>query len=638
MNLMKLGFKSKLILATTVTTAVSLVVTSLLSYNSLQEQVNERILSNIDASLSREVTQLEKQVQRTIDAVTAVADGLKSGKVDHVPQETLMSIAYQVGGVDKMFVGYDDGSSYTSRPSESFPNGVGIKSKYDPRTRPWYSGAKRQSGLSLSDLFFTKNTKIPMIGVTYNLGNGVIMADIRFDKVREELEGLHYISEAKAFIIDANGMVVASTLEGVDAQTNVNASIVANQVDQFIANTGQFSYTNINGIDSLVVSKPIQLGNQTTWQMVVALNKSIALSDLTTASQKATLTIILTILISIAAIVLILNKIYQPIQSLKALVNDLARGNGDLTQRLEVKSDDDLGQIAGHINQFIDGLQAMLRDVRTATTELGNKTRIIEAGSKHTHNTLETHTSETTQIVTAIDELSNSSVVVEQHSGSAAQAANKASEYSDETKQINSVTQQHIVDLEQQIASTSEDIAEMADETQSIQSIVNVIGSIAEQTNLLALNASIEAARAGEHGRGFAVVADEVRALANRTQVSTSEIENALTKLQDKSERLVSSIEHTKRNCNDTREQVDQAVSMLETLDQQIETISGFNAEISTSSSEQNTVIQSVNENIHRINDLVMALNELSDKQVTESADIMQLNERVEGLIGRFKV
>ncbi|MGR5541357.1 methyl-accepting chemotaxis protein, partial [Vibrio campbellii] len=160
------------------------------------------------------------------------------------------------------------------------------------------------------------------------------------------------------------------------------------------------------------------------------------------------------------------------------------------------------------------------------------------------------------------DELSQSSIVVEKHTDSAAGAAQSAQQLSDQAKHVHELAQENIIELENQVQVTFDNINEMANETNAIQSIVTVIGSIAEQTNLLALNASIEAARAGEHGRGFAVVADEVRALASRTQVSTAEIESALAKLMEQSGGLVQSIDKTKTYCASTRDEVDRAVGM----------------------------------------------------------------------------
>ncbi|MGF1681440.1 methyl-accepting chemotaxis protein [Photobacterium minamisatsumaniensis] len=634
MDISKLGFKSKIIIAAIVTTMLSLSLVGYLSHNQLSEQVNQKILSDINHSLAKEVDELESTVQRTIDTVNALAKQYHGGEAEEIRGEHLVYLAQSLGGIDKVVVGFDDGSSFTSRPSESFPNGVGIKSLYDPTTRPWYSNAKSNGGLSLSDVFFTKSDQIPMIGVMYALRDGVIMADIRFDDVHDKLLELEAIGDARAIVVDSQGMVVASTLDSVSSQSRISESVLRD----LKVSTGTFVDYYVDDSDRLVTSMPIELGRQTTWEMIVFVDKSIALIELGQATKQSVMTIIVALLLTAIAIVLVLHRIYRPIVSLKALVSELSAGNGDLTQRLSVKGSDDLADIAKGINRFIDGLQNMLIEVSTSTARLGDKTHSIEDSCKEAHSVLNVHTSETTQIVTAIDELSQSSLVVEKHTDSAAEAAQSAIALSDQAKQINSMTQQHIVDLEQQVGITFDNINEMANETHSIQSIVSVIGSIAEQTNLLALNASIEAARAGEHGRGFAVVADEVRALANRTQVSTSEIESALVKLMDKSGGLVTSIEETKTHCENTRSEVDKAVEMLQTLDTQIETISQFNGEIYNSATEQNTVIQSINVNIHKINDLVTNLNALSQTQVDESEQVLVLNSSVDEAIGRFKV
>ncbi|MGR5266935.1 methyl-accepting chemotaxis protein [Vibrio astriarenae] len=634
MDILKLGFKSKIIIAAIVTTMLSLSVVGYLAHDELSEQVNQKILSDINHSLATEVNDLESTVQRTIDTVNALASQYHDGGASQIKGEQLVYLAQSLGGIDKVVVGFDDGSSFTSRPSESFPNGVGIKSLYDPTTRPWYTEAKSNGGLSLSDVFFTKSDQTPMIGVMYALRNGVIMADIRFNDVQQKLVELEAISDSRAIVVDSEGLVVASTLDSVAPQTRISDSVLRN----LKVTNGVFVDHYVDERDRLVTSMPIELGNQTTWEMIVFVDKSIALIELTEATKKSVITIIGALLLTAVAIVLVLGRIYQPIISLKALISELSAGDGDLTQRLTVKGDDDLADIAKGINKFIDGLRTMLLEVSTSTGQLGDKTHGIEDSCKEAHSVLNVHTSETTQIVTAIDELSQSSLVVEKHTDSAAEAAQSAISLSDQTKQINSTTQQHIVELEQQVGITFDNINEMANETNSIQSIVSVIGSIAEQTNLLALNASIEAARAGEHGRGFAVVADEVRALANRTQVSTSEIESALVKLMEKSGGLVESIELTKTYCESTRVEVDSAVEMLQTLDTQIETINQFNGEISNSATEQNTVIQSINVNIHKINDLVTRLNEISSEQVQESEEVLVLNRNVNELIGRFKV
>ncbi|MGR5166120.1 methyl-accepting chemotaxis protein [Vibrio astriarenae] len=634
MEILRLGFKSKIIVAAMVTTALSLLVVGMLSQSQLSQQVNHRILGEINHSLSNEVKELEQTVQRTIETVNALADHYVSGPKETIATEKLALLASEFGGIDKVVFGFDDGSSFTSRPSESFPNGVGIKSKYDPRTRPWYQDARQTRGLSLSDVFFTKSDQTPMIGVMYSFADGVIMADIRFSDVHEKLLELETISNARAVVADDRGVVIASTIESIQPQSQLADS----SLQMGALQSGEFLHQTVDGHDSLVTSMPVMLGNQATWQMIVVVDEVLALSELDKANQNALLMIMTALILASLAVAFILDRIYQPIKSLKILINGLSAGSGDLTQRLEVKGKDDLADIANGINQFIDGLQQMLRQVNQSSRSLDSKTQSIESSCKDTNRVLNIHTSETTQIVTAIDELSQSSIVVEKHTDSAAGAAQSAQQLSDQAKHVHELAQENIIELENQVQVTFDNINEMANETNAIQSIVTVIGSIAEQTNLLALNASIEAARAGEHGRGFAVVADEVRALASRTQVSTAEIESALAKLMEQSGGLVQSIDKTKTYCASTRDEVDRAVGMLSTLDTQIETISQFNGEISNSAAEQNTVIQSINVNIHKINDLVIELNAKSEQQVDESEEVLKLNRSVNEQIGQFSI
>ncbi|MDN3612969.1 methyl-accepting chemotaxis protein [Vibrio gallaecicus] len=620
-----------------VVSSSALVVTNWYSLDLATQQVNNKIYNEIDQSLSIEIEDIENTVQRTIDTVNSVAQEFMSSPYT-VPNETLMHYAAKMGGVDKVVVGFDDGRSFTSRPSESFPNGVGIKEKYDPTVRPWYKQAKKKTGQSFSDLFFTKSTQVPMIGVTYSYKDRVIMADIRFDDLEDKLKQLDKIYEAKGIMVDDKGMIIASTIEQIQPQTNINSINRDANIIQAIQSPEIFIEGIINGENRVLMAKKVHIGDSREWYMISSINPSLAHEQLDEVMSSARILIILSIIGSVVLMVILLNRFYRPIVSLRDIVHRLSQGNGDLTQRLVEKGSDDLGHIARDINLFIMGLQEMVKDVKFKNSDLDVKVLSIREGCKATSNVLKVHTDETAKVASSIDSLSEASNEVEKNSQFAADAARSAARLSDETKQINTVTETYVSDLEKQVVSTSEDILSMANETQGIQSIVTVIGGIAEQTNLLALNASIEAARAGEHGRGFAVVADEVRALANRTQISTSEIEEALSSLQNKSEGLVKSIEQTKTNCEMTRSQVVQAVDILSKLTEQMETVSRFNNDISGSSVEQNSLIQSIAKNMHTIENFVVELNQLSQNQVAESAEIKTLNTSVSELMSSFKV
>ncbi|MGR5541070.1 cache domain-containing protein, partial [Vibrio campbellii] len=211
-------------------------------------------------------------VQRTIETVNALADHYVSGPKETIATEKLALLASEFGGIDKVVFGFDDGSSFTSRPSESFPNGVGIKSKYDPRTRPWYQDARQTRGLSLSDVFFTKSDQTPMIGVMYSFADGVIMADIRFSDVHEKLLELETISNARAVVADDRGVVIASTIESIQPQSQLADS----SLQMGALQSGEFLHQTVDGHDSLVTSMPVMLGNQATWQMIVVVDEVLA--------------------------------------------------------------------------------------------------------------------------------------------------------------------------------------------------------------------------------------------------------------------------------------------------------------------------------------------------------------------------
>lgn len=636
-TLFPLGFKGKLILMVAAVTTVSLIASNWFSFNLAKEQVEETIYREIDRSLSVEINEIEQDVQRTIAVVNSTAAELNAAKFE-VEYQALMHYSAKLGGIDKMVIGFDDGRSFTSRPSESFPNGIGIPEKYNPTSRPWYKQAKTRSGLSFSDLFFTKSTQTPMVGVMYSFENSVLMADLRFDNLEDKLGELEKIYQARGLIVDDKGMIIASTIESIAPQTMISSLPATTQIAAATRQSEVFIRGNIDQKEMMLMAKVVNIGDSNQWHMISVIDPKIAMRTLDKVIFNAQMLIVAAVICSIAVMTLLLNMLYHPIISLRNIVHDLSQGNGDLTQRLEEKTNDDLGKIARDINIFISGLQSMITEVKQKNVVLEGKVDSIESCCQETNSVLQVHTNETSQVVTAIDSLSHASIEVERNSQSAAEAAHNAATFSDETKQINVLTESYINALEEQVDTTSHDIIAMANESQSIQSIVTVIGGIAEQTNLLALNASIEAARAGEHGRGFAVVADEVRALANRTQESTSEIEEALSNLQGQSEGLVKSIELTKLNCEKTRNQVVQAVEMLSKLSEKMEVVSRFNSDISSASAEQNAVTQSITKSVHEIDQIVLELNKLSVNQVNESVEIKQLNHSISTLMSRFKV
>ncbi|MGF1705751.1 methyl-accepting chemotaxis protein [Enterovibrio baiacu] len=307
------------------------------------------------------------------------------------------------------------------------------------------------------------------------------------------------------------------------------------------------------------------------------------------------------LLLALAGGALLAKLLLQPIREMGDALNDIASGGGDLTQRLTVRSDDEIGQLGHSFNLFVDKIHTSIKGVVDAANHLRLQTEHIESAIKSSVSDSEGQQRESDLIATAVQEMSASSMQVSQNAGDAANATKSA------TKEVSSA-QNSIADtvgamsgLRTRIDQSQDMITALNKDVERIASIIGVIRGIAEQTNLLALNAAIEAARAGEQGRGFAVVADEVRVLANKTQQSTEEIQDMIARLEEGTQKAVSSMNESTEASNETVVRVQQTSEYLDGVSNMIITINDMNTQIAAASSQQNTVSEEINRNIHGI-------------------------------------
>lgn len=634
----RLSFKTSLIAAVLIPLILSLAIASYFSYRLVKEQVEQRLDNDLRYSLNKQSDVILGLFKRAEDAVSEMATLYKEKDYSRDELPATLAFGARIGGVSKLTMGFDDGSSYVSKPSsKTFPGGVGIKSKYDPRIRPWYKDGKNNPGLSHSAPFFTKSGD-PILAVLHTVESGVLSADLRFSSLKTHLEALKEQEGASSFIIDKSGLVLASTIEPVVEKENVFESSIQDFLPDLLTAESVVLEYNLNGVDTLFLTQKIEMINDGAWYFVLAVDKQTAYAPVEAAGVKLISTLIVMALISILIILFVLKIIYVPILSLREIITGLSQGNGDLTQRLVVTSKDDIGQIAMGINKFIEQLQTMMKEVRQATGELSIRVEKIHSKSQENSLVLSKHAEETDLIVSAVEELSSSAIMVAEHSSSAASSAAEATSNSNQANGNIKRAQEKIQVLASEITQAANNVTNMNQETSNIQSIVEVIGGIADQTNLLALNASIEAARAGEQGRGFAVVADEVRALASRTQTSTTEIANAIANLQKEASVVVSSIKETQMTCDSTVEEAESVSKSLYTLNEHISGINDINSEISESSGQQSDVIQTVSKNITELHGMVEKLTNIGSEQRSEVAQISAINDKLDRLIGEFKL
>ncbi|MGB0988607.1 MAG: methyl-accepting chemotaxis protein, partial [Pseudoalteromonas spongiae] len=266
--------------------------------------------------------------------------------------------------------------------------------------------------------------------------------------------------------------------------------------------------------------------------------------------------------------------------------------------KLEVRGEDEIGQVSQNFNGFISLLKDSVENVVSVVSPLmENSTRLVQ-GMERAENATNQQSHDAEIVRQSMEEMKLSVGDISNSAASAAEAARSAEkEVEVSAQQIeSSVTESNA--LRDEIEAASGTIDQLANDTQNVGQILNVITSIAEQTNLLALNAAIEAARAGEQGRGFAVVADEVRELASRTAKSTNEIRDLLNVLtvaaNDSVTAMNSAMEKAKQNSDNAAKTGDSIRKIAE----QILAINGMNAQIATATEEQTSVASIVVDNV----------------------------------------
>ncbi|MGP0174183.1 methyl-accepting chemotaxis protein [Pseudomonas sp. NCHU5208] len=356
---------------------------------------------------------------------------------------------------------------------------------------------------------------------------------------------------------------------------------------------------------------------------------------------------IITSVVVVAAVLLVLvgivavwlgNAFLRPLVQIKANLDDIAAGDGDLTHRLPITSQDELGELSGSFNRFVEKIHGLVRQIAEMTGQLTDLVGQVSAQAQRSEQAMAQQRHETDQVATAINQMSAAAHEVAKSAQNAAEAAQQTDHEGQEAKRVVDGSIQSIHALVEDIRSSGVSLDSLQEDVQSIVSVLDVIRSIAEQTNLLALNAAIEAARAGEAGRGFAVVADEVRALASRTQQSTQEIQGMIDRLQQGTQAAVTAMRRSSDAGELTSEQANKAGASLDAIAQLIATINAMNAQIASAAEEQTAVAEEINRSVHQIAGAVDSVASETEQGAQTARSLAGLGDRLNALVRQFRI
>ncbi|MBG6841282.1 methyl-accepting chemotaxis protein [Pseudomonas aeruginosa] len=327
----------------------------------------------------------------------------------------------------------------------------------------------------------------------------------------------------------------------------------------------------------------------------------------------------------------------RPILGVAHMLRDIASGEGDLTQRLPHTGRDELGELAGWFNRFLDKLQPIIRDVKVSVRDARSTADQSAAISSQTSAGMQQQFREIDQVATASHEMTATAQDVARSAAQAADAARGADQATRDGLALIDRTTQSIDSLAANLTSAMGQVEQLASSSEEIGSVLEVIRAIAEQTNLLALNAAIEAARAGDAGRGFAGVADEVRNLARRTQDSVEQIRGVIEGLQQGTRDVVDAMHGSHRQAQGSVEQVDEAVAALQRIGEAVTVINDMNLQIASAAEEQSSVAEEINRNVAAIRDVTESLSSQAEESAQVSQSLNRLANHQQGLMEQFK-
>lgn len=344
------------------------------------------------------------------------------------------------------------------------------------------------------------------------------------------------------------------------------------------------------------------------------------------------------IIISLLLAFFITRIIIGPLRQLSDVFKDIAEGEGDLSRRLNVNREDEIGEVSKGFNAFIDKLAGVLGKVVELTHRVGFSAMQLSATAEQITKGTQNQNMQVTQVASAIEEMSATVVEVAKNTSQAADFSRKASDMAIRGGDIVSKTVDGMRNIAKSVEESASTIEELGKSSDQIGEIITVINDIADQTNLLALNAAIEAARAGEHGKGFAVVADEVRKLAERTTKATKEIKAKIELIQDRTAGAVEAMNSGRKDVEAGVGLATEAGESLKSIVEIVKSVSDMIQQIAAAEEQQSAAAGEISASMENIS----TVSKEASASITDTSDaageLSKIASELQAMTGQFKL
>ncbi|MCU7986680.1 MULTISPECIES: methyl-accepting chemotaxis protein [unclassified Shewanella] len=533
-----------------------------------------------------------------------------------------MKQAKQSGGFESTYFGESNGNMRDSEPATDYSN-------YDPRTRSWYQEAMQAGGNIITQPYLDIPLRILVVTLAEPVAGGVIAGDLSISNLIEEVNRMKLPANGYAIMMHKDGTVIAYKDQ---AKTMKPIAEIDNELNRNLPEQSRAAgtllpmYFENEGREKLVWSVDIP---NTDWELVLVLDKETLESPLSSLLLTQFGLSALVLILSVLAISWLVSVLLGPLSRVSQALARIADGNGDLTQRISVDTQDEVGVLADSFNRFVGSQHQLISHIRQLANELDADAERSLATTQTSVAELQRQQQEVAMVATAVTEMASATNEIAANAENTATAAQQSAASSLQGKELVNKTRNSINSLADEVTQATDVIEDLSRHAKSISSILATIQGIAEQTNLLALNAAIEAARAGEQGRGFAVVADEVRVLSRRTQDSTQEVHTTIETLQRTTARAVSLMESSQALAGHSVEDANAAAKALEEITQAVNVISDMAGQIATAAEEQTQVTGEITQNTVAIKDVT---DEITASAMADLAQARGLKARANDL------
>lgn len=641
----------KVLLAVASILSIITVIVALTITSERAETVEQSVLSNIKATTNSASDKIHEFFRERSRVVTSLVGNSfvnhwfenyteRGSEIDSDPNyQQMVKLFKNVSLNDKMIksVFYAPASTH-----EYFDlNGRYNDDNYYTSKRPWWGQALKRDRLFITKPEIDANDGSIVTSIKSTVYNddkqllGVLGIDVLASEVKSKLvETMKYQGLGYGFLYSSDGQIISFPDKG--KRIDMSKLPKLSEVDTLFSHADGFtellnvSASKTNTIRQVtwqnenyvvVVSSIIDETMELDWRIALMVPESVISGPVNDSIISSIIVVILMVVITSGVTVFAIKKLLtNPLMTIVEAMDDIATGDGDLTQRIHMDRNDELGRLSHSFNVFVENIQSIIKQCSVTTNKVLHESDDVSHLVEDFAQNVSQQKGYIEQIATAATEMTQTIHGISENAQSALDHATKATEESADGRNLAVSATNLMGELSSDVATAANVVSDLHKNSESITAMLEVIKGIAEQTNLLALNAAIEAARAGEQGRGFAVVADEVRTLASRTQDSAADIEDIIAKLHQSAEDAVQAM-------NVGKDKTDQGVVLINEVNDKLTQIGDAISLIEEQSNETALTTREQASASDEISRQTVAVNELADTTVTQTEEMSSKSE-----------